>query len=109
MYFDLKQNGPYYSLVVCIGNIRVGMANFKIKKYVLTLNQIDVFEKYQNKGIGTHMIQYIETLASSKKIKKICGVIMQSSDSKKLVRWYKRCGYDVTETNFKKILLKGNC
>jgi len=76
--------------------------NLKISKYSLVSNfnfsyELQIDEKYQNKGLGEHLMKCLEKLAKLWQMERVVLTVLTNNDG--ALRFYKRLGYTVDETS----------
>ena len=76
--------------------------NIKISKYSLIFNfnfsyELQIDEKYQNKGLGEHLMKCLEKLANVWQMERVVLTVLTNNDG--ALRFYNRLGYTVDETS----------
>ena len=59
--------------------------------------ELQIDEKYQNKGLGEHFMKCLEKLAKKWQMERIVLTVLTNNDG--ALRFYKRLGYTVDETS----------
>lgn len=76
-------------------NIQVGFVSFDIRENNIKIKDIVVLPNYQNKGIGTILLDFVKDIAiKENKQKLVLGMI---DANEKLKNWYLKYGFVITE------------
>lgn len=105
----LKSLKFYYKIaevyVALINRKIVGVIVFKLEQYwegkVLIIEDLAVKEEFKKRGIGKSLLNFIESYAKNKNIKRI---LFTTNKKSKAINFYKKLGYkeEKTRINFSK-------
>jgi ribosomal protein S18 acetylase RimI-like enzyme len=71
-------------------NFSIGYIDFKFKIDCGYVNDIQISEKFRNKGLGTYLMKMLEQETLSRGLKRICLKVFKDN---KAVKLYQRLGY----------------
>lgn len=92
-FFDAKWSSQTYSIVVADGE-QVGAFSSTRSENAVTLQELLVLPAYQNKGVGTHVIEQLQQEARDKQV----PLLLQVLHLNRARHLYERLGFRVFET-----------
>jgi len=96
----LKSLNFYFKLgeiyVVVLDKKIAGVLVFKLEQYwegkVLIIGDLAIEESFKNKGVGTKLMNFVESYAKKNKIRRI---LFTTNKQSKAVNFYKKIGYSI--------------
>ncbi|CAG9810945.1 unnamed protein product [Chironomus riparius] len=97
---DMKRPWAKFLIAKC-GQENAGYTMFRFDmdygRSVIYCYELQIDEKYQNKGLGEHFMKCLEKLAKVWQMERIVLTVLTNNDG--ALRFYKRLGYTVDETS----------